>query len=72
MATPTHPENVQLVLNNSRDDHSSVLKLLLHSAQRFECITALAKQAGLKLIRQELTERLRAGLQARFVIGLNF
>jgi HKD family nuclease len=72
MTTRTKLENVQLVLNNSRDDHSCVLKSLLRSAQRFECMTAFAKQTGLKLIRQELKERLHAGLQARFVIGLNF
>jgi HKD family nuclease len=72
MATGTRPTNVTLVLNEPPNDHCDVLKSLLRSALRFQCMTAFAKQTGLTLIREELKVRLDAGLKARFVIGLNF
>jgi HKD family nuclease len=72
MAKDTQPKNVEIVLNEPPDNHLSVLKSLLRSAERFQCMTAFAKQAGLKLIHKELKERLGAGLSARFVVGLNF
>lgn len=72
MATDTQPKNVDLVLNEPPNDHFDVLKSLLRSAQRFQCMTAFAKQTGLMLIRKELKERLDAGLKARFVVGLKF
>src|SRR5471030_45414 len=71
MAKGTQPKNVELVLNEV-PDHSRVLRSLLRSAHRFQCMTAFAKETGLELIRKELKERLEAGLEARFIIGLNF
>ena len=72
MAKDTRAKQVELILNESTDDHSEILKSLLRSARRFLCMTAFAKKTGLKLIRKELKECLDAGLEARFVIGLNF
>jgi HKD family nuclease len=72
MVTDTQPNQVELVLNELPDDHSDILGSLLRSAQTFLCMTAFAKETGLKLIRDQLKKRLNAGLAARFVIGLNF
>ena len=72
MAKDIQPKHVELILNEPPEDHSDILRSLLRLAERFQCMTAFAKKTGLKLIREELKERLDAGLKARFVVGLNF
>jgi HKD family nuclease len=71
MAKGADATRVKLLLNET-PDHSVVLKSSLSSARRFLCMVAFARQSGLNVILKELKTALGAGLQARFVIGLDF
>lgn len=72
MVRDTEAKDAQLILNEESGDHAEALKVLMRSAHRLVCMTAFAKKTGLKLIRKELEERLDGGLEALFVVGLNF
>ena len=65
--------SAKLVLNNSKsDNHATLLKTLLSSAENFQCMIAFARQSGSKILIDELKKRLNNNLTARFVIGLDF
>jgi HKD family nuclease len=63
---------IELVLNEAEGSHLSRLKSLLGDSERFVCMTAFARESGLKTIRKILRQRLAKGLKAFFVIGLDF
>ena len=73
MARDIKALSTKLVLNNSKsDNHATLLKTLLSSADNFQCMIAFARQSGSKILIDELKKRLNKNLTARFVIGLDF
>lgn len=73
MPVATFDVAAQLVLNNDKKtNHAAHLEALLESAVSFDCISAFASASGLDLIYDVLLKRLKKGLSARFVLGLDF
>lgn len=60
------------MLTNGDKRHSDELKRHLAHATHFICIVAFAKSSGWRLVEKAIVERVAAGLDATFVIGLDF
>jgi HKD family nuclease len=65
-------QQVKLLLNDDQRHHGHAIAQLLRGAKRLDCVVAFAKTSGLGLILKELVKALKAGLEARFAIGLDF
>ena len=61
-----------LVENGEDEDHIGLLEKHLLKATTFICIVAFAKWSGWEMIQGVLAERVRRGLRATFVIGIDF
>ena len=63
----------QLVLNTDKKQHHAAhLLSLVKIASSLNCISAFASESGLELIYEALEARLKKGLSARFVLGIDF
>lgn len=61
-----------LLENSEKEDHASLIGHHLEDAKRFICIVAFARWSGLKLIHKSLMARAVMGMNATFVIGIDF
>jgi HKD family nuclease len=65
--------NMKFLLNVEDDHcHAATLKSHLRLAERLDCMVAFAKSSGLKMILDDMEAALEKGLEARFVVGLDF
>lgn len=67
-----HKPNIRWIWNTEDAGHGTALLKQLERATRLDVVVAFARQSGLDEILGTLKARLDAGLQARFVVGLNF
>lgn len=58
--------------NTYASDHERLIKRLLSSAKRFDCMVAFARWSGFHLLDGMLLKRLKRGMHARFIVGLDF
>jgi HKD family nuclease len=63
---------MKIIWNTTEDEHKHTLISLFKSAQMFECAVAFVKMSGFKSITKILEKRLKAGMLARFMVGLDF
>lgn len=61
-----------LVNKDQKQNHVAQLLMLVKSASSFGCMSAFASDSGLELIFDALEARLKKGLSARFVLGIDF
>jgi HKD family nuclease len=66
------PANVSGLWNSENKNHQKNINELLKTTTQFDCVAAFAKMSGLELIDDTLLERLKDGMAARFIIGLDF
>lgn len=72
MARHNPKKVVELVVNETESSHLANVKSLLGASDRFICMTAFARESGFQAIQKLLKERLAEGLEALFVVGLDF
>jgi HKD family nuclease len=58
--------------NGETQNHERLIKRLLKSTKRFDCAVAFAKWSGFEPLQKVLVERLKEGMRARFIVGLDF
>ncbi len=60
------------IILNDEKNHLDEIVRNLKSADRFQCIVAFAKRGGLDEILPAIEKKLRSGMTARFVVGLDY
>src|SRR5262245_8645304 len=68
---PTTP-STSIHWNDATPFHDDLIRKLLSGAKRFDCAVAFAKVSGLRTIYDALVRRLKHGMKARFLVGLDF
>jgi HKD family nuclease len=61
----------KMILNET-PDHARIVNTALKSAINFRCCVAFAKKSGWALLEEQVKKRLKGGLQATFVVGIDF
>lgn len=61
-----------LLENSEEEDHASLIGHHLEDAKRFICIVAFARWSGMTLIHKSIVARVVVGMNATFVIGIDF
>lgn len=72
MAISIQAEAASVLWNGPGQDHGRLIRKLLKNSDRFDCVVAFAKWSGFEPIQNALVGRLKAGMEARFIIGLDF
>ena len=63
--------DISILLNEEDQDHLGTITTILQKSRRVDCLVAFAKWSGFASIQKTLEERLKKGMTARFVIGLD-
>lgn len=61
-----------VIWNDERQDHGRLIKCLLKTTEKFDCVVAFAKWSGFEPIEKAVVDRLENGMTARFMVGLDF
>ncbi|MDP2356886.1 MAG: phospholipase D family protein [Beijerinckiaceae bacterium] len=61
-----------VVWNDERQDHGRLIRRLLKTTEKFDCVVAFAKWSGFEPIEKAIIDRLENGMTARFMVGLDF
>jgi HKD family nuclease len=66
------PRSTCKLILNEAPDHAKIVNAALKSATNFTCCVAFAKKSGWALLKERVKKRLKGGLHATFVVGIDF
>lgn len=61
-----------VIWNGNSQGHIHLIERLLKTTEKFDCVVAFAKWSGFALIENAVVDRLKKGMKARFIVGLDF